>query len=194
MDTHTLIIAAYEVGISLTFGLLTIYISLRLLDRTLLNGPEGSLLLTSNVAVALFAASMILAELILVRQSILPAVEALRAMVIAKHTITAAMVGVSFGYFAAFYAITLVLSLACLYLSVLIYVKATVRMDEMEEIRKDNISVAVLMSAVVMGMALFVEAPVERFLASLVDYESLGRIENVSSSNSKDKLYLVPRE
>lgn len=196
MDYQILAIATYEVIISMACGMLTLYVSLRIIGRTLLRTADGSLLQEANTAASLFAAMMILAELLIVRQSILPAVDALRAMVAANHQLTALMVATSLGYFLAFYVISLVVSLTCLYLSIMIYIKATTKMDELEELRRNNLSVAVLMSAVVIGMALFIQSPVERLIGSLVNYEAIGRVELAPSTPdpSGAKLYYMPRE
>lgn len=112
-------------------------------------------------------------------------------MVAANHQLTALMVATSLGYFLAFYVISLVVSLTCLYLSIMIYIKATTKMDELEELRRNNLSVAVLMSAVVIGMALFIQSPVERLIGSLVNYEAIGRVELAPSTPdpSGAKLY-----
>jgi uncharacterized membrane protein YjfL (UPF0719 family) len=196
MDANLIIIAGYEVVISLLCGLFTIFVSLRLLERFLAPKQDGGLPLKRNSAVALFTACMLLAELLLVRQSVLPAVDALRTMVGVKHELTGGMVMLSLGYFMAFYLITLVISLCCLYLSIGIYTKATVEVDEISEIAQNNLAVSILLSAVVLGLSWFIQAPVERLVGSLVNYESLGKIEVMPTNMGpgSEKLFYVPKE
>ena len=194
MDFQTLAVSTYEMSLSLLCGLFTLFISLKILHRILLNSPEGNLLVKGNTAVALFSGSMILAELLIVRQSILPAVEALRAMAGSTNRLTFEMFMISMGYFASFYLITLIVSLSCLYLSLLIYLKATVSLDELQEIKNGNLAVSILMSSVVLGIALFIQAPTERFIASLVSYEELGKVEVAPLTNEKNetKIFQLP--
>ncbi|MDH4224499.1 MAG: DUF350 domain-containing protein [Deltaproteobacteria bacterium] len=197
MDFQTLFFTSYEVLLSLLFGLATVFFSIKFLTKTFLHTPKGNLLLESNTAASLFAGTMIVCVLLLVNGSVLPAVEALRTMALSQNHLTAAMVFVSLGYFLAFYAITLVLSIAVMSLSIFIYLKATIHIDEMGEIRKNNLAVAVLLASVVLGMTLSIRAPVQRFVAGLVNYQDLSRVEaspEPSIQPPQGKVYIAPSE
>lgn len=176
MDLRTLFFASYELLISVVFGLITVYICIKVLSHTYLKSRQGNLLLQGNTAASLFASVMIITVLILVQGSVLPSVDALRTMVLAGEGITFSVVMISFGYFLLFYVIALVISIAVIFLTTQIYLVATVNIDEMNEIRKNNVGVAILLSAVLLAMTLFIRTPVQRFIGSLVNYESLERI------------------
>ena len=60
---------------------------------------------------------------------------------------------------------------------------ATLRLDEMKELRNQNMAVSVMMSMVVLGIALFVRPSLSRFIGSLVHYDS---IEMISTESEKD--------
>ncbi len=177
MDIQTVFISSYEVLISLIFGLLTVFISIKVLNITFLKSKEGNLLIKGNTAISLFAAVIIFCVLYLVHSSVLPSVNALRSMILGTHEITAKIIFISFGYFLAFFLVSLIISLVIIFLSTQIYLTATIHIDEMSEIKKDNVAVAILISAVLLGMTVFIKPAVQRFISSLVNYETLETIE-----------------
>jgi uncharacterized membrane protein YjfL (UPF0719 family) len=185
MDWNTFFFASYEMIISIIFSLLTIFVTQIFLNRTLLDSKKEGSSYVDNTAVAIFAGTIIISVLILVNSSILPAVDTLRAMVLAAETITWRMVGLSFLYFLLFFMITIFFSIIILYLAIQVYFRATRSLDELRELRHRNISVAIMMSMVVMGIALFVRPSLSRFIASLVHYEKFE--EYAIQDKTKDK-------
>ncbi len=179
MDIQTVFVSSYEVVISLIFGLLTVFISIKVLNITFLKSKGDNLLIKGNTAISLFAAVIIFCVLYLVHSSILPSVSALRSMVLGTHEITLKIVFISFGYFLVFFLVSLVISLVIIFLSTKIYLMATIHIDEMSEIKKNNVAIAILISAVLLGMTVFVKPAVQRFISSLVNYETLEKMDVV---------------
>ncbi len=185
MDWNTFFFASYEMIISVLFSLLTIFVTQLFLNKTLLNSKIEGSSYVNNVAVAIFAGTIIISVLILVNSSILPAVDTLRAMVLAAEKITWRMVGLSFLYFLFFFVITIFFSIIILYLAIRVYFFATRSLDELQELRHRNISVAIMMSMVVMGIALFVRPSLSRFISSLVHYEKFEQFAIKDKSENK---------
>ncbi len=183
MDWKTFFFASYEIFISITFSLLTIFITKLFLDRTLFDQRIEENNYTHNLALAIFAGSIIISTLILVNSSIVPAVDTLRTMVLASEQITLKMILISLLYFLLFFAVTIFFSIIILFLAIKVYFKATLKLDEMKELRNKNMAVSVMMSMVVLGIALFVRPSLSRFIASLVQYDS---IEMISTESEKD--------
>ena len=52
------------------------------------------------------------------------------------------------------------------------YLYSTKKVDEMEELRQNNTAVSVLMSIVLVGITLSVQPSLERFIFSLVNYDT----------------------
>jgi len=107
----------------------------------------------------------------------------LRAMVLASEQITLKMIAISLMYFLLFFAITLFFSIIILFLVIKVYHKATTTLDEMEELRNNNMAVAVMMSMIVLGITFFVRPSLSRFIASMVHYD---RIEMISTGDEED--------
>ena len=187
MDWNTFFFASYEILISITFSLLTIFITKVILDRTLFDQRIEGNNYTHNLALAIFAGSIIISVLILVNSSILPAVDTLRVMVLSSETITFKMILISLLYFLFFFAVTIFFSIIILILAIKVYFKATLKIDEMEELRNKNMAVSVMMSMVVLGIALFVRPSLSRFIASLVHYERFEMIATPPEDEIQDK-------
>ena len=78
---------------------------------------------------------------------------------------------ISFGFFLFFYLVTTVLSIGVLFAATWLYLKATVNIDEIKEIKKNNMAVSIMLSLVILGMTLFIQPSVSRFIASIVRYD-----------------------
>ena len=174
MYGKTLFFSSYETILSIIFGLLTIFIVYKILDKTFLRKfSTDEALKKGNVAIAIFCGSIVICVLILVETSILPSIDAMRTMVLAQAQITWKIVCLSFLYFILFYAIALIISLIIIMLAIWIYMRATTKIEEIKEIKENNIAVAVIISIIILGATLFIKSPVKRFISSLIDYDAI---------------------
>ena len=178
MDFKIIFLATYEMVLSIAFGLLTIFLVNKVLNWTLLNSDSENALAKGNIAVGIFAGTLVVCILMLVQPSILPSINTLQTMLTGRDSIDLGLLLVSFGFFIFFYIVTTALSLGVLFLATWLYLIATINIDEMKEIKKNNIAVSIMLSLVVLGMTLFIKPSVNRFVASFVRYDiSLEKID-----------------
>ena len=178
MDFKIIFLATYETVLSIAFGLLTIYLVNKVLNWTLLNSDSENALAKGNIAVGIFAGTLVVCILMLVQPSILPSINTLQTMLTGRDSIDLGLLLVSFGFFIFFYIVTTALSLGVLFLATWLYLLATININEMKEIKKNNIAVSIMLSLVVLGMTLFIKPSVNRFVASFVKYDiSLKKID-----------------
>ena len=178
MDFKIIFLASYETVLSIAFGLLTIFLVNKVLNWTLLNSDSENALAKGNIAVGIFAGTLVVCILMLVQPSILPSINTLQTMLTGRDSIDLGLLLVSFGFFIFFYIVTTALSLGVLFLATWLYLLATINIDEMKEIKKNNIAVSIMLSLVVLGMTLFIKPSVNRFVASFVKYDiSLKKID-----------------
>jgi hypothetical protein len=197
MDWRTVGVGLYELIVSIVFGQITVFVAVKAISGVFLRGGSFARTLEWNTAASLFAGTMILAALILVNESVLPSADAMRAMMMGASAVTPEMVLIALGYLVALFAIALAVSAAVIYLTTQVYLVATVHVDEMKEIRRNNVPVAILLCAVVLGMALFIRPALQRFVGSLVNYDALTRQitdagEQAPAEGRED--YLVPAQ
>ena len=190
MDWNTFFFASYEIIISILFSLLTIFVTKKILNHLFIKGEQDDL--KDNLALSIFSGSIIIGVLILVNSSVLPAVDTLRVMVLAKEVITLKMVGLSFLYFLLFFSITIFFSIVILFLTLKVFFKATGWVDEMKEMRNKNVAVSIVVAAVVIGISLFVRPSLNRFISSLIHYEKFESIGSEEDSEEEMEEMIVP--
>ncbi len=176
MDWRLIFFSSYETVLSVVFGLVTIFLSIKILDLTILRVREGaetdSALNQGNVALGILCGTVIISILILVQSSILPAVSNMQTMATGRDSISFMMVVKSMGMFILYYVVATIISIVILFLSIAIYMWGTTKIDEIAEIKKNNIAISVMLSMVILGMTIFIRPSVNRFISSWVDYRA----------------------
>lgn len=171
MGDHGIFFAAYELGLGVVFGLLSAFVTLRVLRWT--RQEADAPILSGNLAVGAIYGTSVVCVGLLVHAGAVPSVDAMRAMVLSQRALTLSMVAISLGYFLAFYAISLVLSLAIIWMALRVYMASTPNIDEVAELERGNGAVALVLCGIIIALALAVRPPLERFVHALVDFESL---------------------
>lgn len=187
MDLTTIILATYETVLSVVFGLLTIFLVTKTLNKSLLKSDSDNALVEGNVSIGLLAGTLIVCNLMLIQPSILPTINSLQAMIAGENGFTLNAFLISFGFFLVFYVITASIAIGVLFVTTWLYLKSTINIDEMEEINKNNIAVSVMLSLVIVGMTLFIKPSLDRFVSAFVNYD----IELIDDTYSLDDAELL---
>lgn len=193
MDTNRIIFSIYDVSLSLIFGLLTIYIALKVIDKLVLRVKTLKMVKEGNVSIALFKAILIICTLLLIQTSVQSSNSALQTMVEAHNKITLKIFMISLGYFFLFYAISLLFSVLLILISFYVYIKATVDIDEIAEIKKNNIAVSISLSLIILGMTLFIRPAFNNLIGSFVNYNAL-QVEQVDTNKTSNGGGVVPKK
>jgi len=194
MDYNLTLFAIYEVLLSFVFSLITVYFSIKLINKVFLKIDVLSMIREGNVSIAVFEGALIVSTLLLVQKSILPSVDALRTMVLANQGFSWTMLGISLMYFMLFYVISLAFSFLLIILTFYIFIKSTIEIDEVAEIKKNNLAVAVLISLVIISTTLFIRPSLENFNKSLIDYDKLEREMIPQEELYEEGEYIVPEQ
>ena len=173
MNLELLLLTSYQIIIAFIFGLLTIFITLQVVQKTILKVNFFELVRQGNTALALFEGTLIVSTLLLVEVAILPSVNALQTMMHAHQAVTFQMFLISFGYFVTFYLIALVFSYILILSGFYVFVSATAKLDEIKEIKQNNIAVSIMISMVLLGLTIFIRPSLSNLVQSFVDYRSL---------------------
>ena len=179
MDLRIIFLATYEMILSVVFGLLTIFLVNKMFNWTLLKSDSENSLAKGNISMGIFAGTLVVCNLMLVQPSILPSINTLQTMLTGKDSIDLGLMLVSFGFFVVFYFVTMLISFGVLLGATWIYLKVTIHLDEIKEIKANNIAVSIMLSLVVLGMTLFIQPSVNRFVASFVRYDMSLINENI---------------
>ncbi len=169
-------IAFYETTATFVIGIITLYLALQVARRLILRRPYAEILRQPNYAAVLFTASYVLCVMLLVQNSITPAVDALRTLVSSQDVFSIKFLGVSLIYLLVIFLISVCAALFLTLVSARILIAATDKVDEVLEIKRGNLAAAVLLSACMPAFTLFIRPSYERFAGSLVSHEMLHRL------------------
>jgi uncharacterized membrane protein YjfL (UPF0719 family) len=148
-----LIIGFGQLIIGLLLAMGSVYIGLRLLDKLTKGIDEMAELKRGNVAVGILMAAVIFSIATVVQSG----VTGLSAGVAGKSggaLIFAAGVGI------LQLLIGIIIAVVAIYIAINVLDKITVEIDEMEELKKGNIAVAILMAGVLLAVSFVVQAGV----------------------------------
>ncbi|PWJ40189.1 DUF350 domain-containing protein [Sediminitomix flava] len=177
MNWNNFILASYELILSITFSLVTVFLVRKWLSVKLLREKdENHTERTGNLALAIFAGTLILCTLLLVHSSFLPAVDTLNVVIQSADGFTLDILFTSFIYFLLFFAVSVSFSMGLIFLTTKVYTYATTEIDEMKELDNKNTAVAVILSIVILGTTITVQPALKRFIFSLVSYEQVEKI------------------
>lgn len=169
-------IAFYETAATFVIGIVTLYLALLVARRLILGQPYAEMLRQPNYAAVLFTASYVLCVMLLVQNSVAPAVDALRTLVSVQAVFSVKFLGVSLLYLLIIFLLSVCAALFLTLVSARILIAATEKVDEVLEIKRGNLAAAILLSACMPAFTLFIRPSYERFAGSLVSHEMLNRL------------------
>lgn len=176
MNSQQILFGSYHLILALIFGLTTVLISLAVVGKFKLNKTLTESMAENNIAISIFKGAWVICSLILVENSLEPSVNALRTMVFTKDAFTFKMLLISFGYFILFYGISIAFSTLVLVAVFYSFIKMT-KLNEVEEMKKNNIAVAVIVSLAMFAITVFIHPAYDSFMNSLINYD---RLENIA--------------
>jgi uncharacterized membrane protein YjfL (UPF0719 family) len=120
-----------------------------------------------NLAFSIFTASIMMSVGIMVSSVIQPLVSSFRVMKLEHDSFMLALkfFGTGAVYIAIAYSVSIVIGLISTY----IYAKLTI-IDEFEEMRKDNIGVALILGSIIITLSLLTKSGVELLIESIIPY------------------------
>lgn len=147
----TIALGQLILGLLLAMG--SVYIGLRLLDKLTKGIDEMEELKKGNVAVGILMAAVIFSIATVVQSGV-----AGLTRVVAGKTGPALLIAVSVGIIQLL--IGIVIAVVAIYIAINVLDKITVEIDEMSELKKGNVAVAILMAGVLLAVSFVVQAGV----------------------------------
>lgn len=169
MDLLIFLSGLLQVGLSLLLGVLFIYGAYRMFYRVIVKLDDVKTLESNNIAVAILNGSIILSLIVIIKNSINPAVT------IFSNTLRSPNSSAS-DYFVTAVLILLqivvagVIAFFSIYLAIKFFTWLTKDLNEIEEIKKNNIAVSIVMAFVVFSIALLLNSGIETLLDSLIPF------------------------
>jgi hypothetical protein len=166
MDIKMMTMALLQFGVALFSGILIMYVAFSLIRRFLLQRFPNAY---TNPAFGILCAAILFSVGYLMSGIVAPAVSFFRIQS-GQLTSTDYLVFRFFQYLLLFAGIGLAVSLLVNFVSLRLFNFLTRDVDEMEEIRKGNIAVALIAAAILVVISLFVRDSVVFLLESMIPY------------------------
>jgi len=174
INTPVFLQGVIELGLSLIGGIAVFFISFRVLNVLTKNINEISELKKNNIAVAILSSSFILSIMILVKSTLIPANDIL------GFTLGATDNGYDDILFAILRIVLLLLlsstiGFIVIWLSMKCFFLLTKGIDELKEIKANNIAIALIVATLVISASLLIEHSIITLLSGLVKSPEIGK-------------------
>jgi uncharacterized membrane protein YjfL (UPF0719 family) len=174
-QTVAIVSALAELLLSFLFAIFVAYFSFRIFNRITRDVDEINELKKNNVAAGLLLGSLLISSALILREAIYPTVSALQTRLFAGiDLITGAILLVSAILYAAIAAIT---SIGAIALSMKLFLRLTRDVDELTEISRNNVAVAITLGSVIIVLGLFLSHGVQSLLSSIIPDPVFAKIQ-----------------
>lgn len=164
-----------EFLVSIFISFILIFVSYRLLLVLTPHFDEERQLKKKNVSVGVVLGSILLGEAIVVMRAIYPVMAVIQIFVLGQEKNVLnflKMLGFSIGYV----ILAGVLAIAVVLISFWLFNKLTPRINQYEEIRDNNIAVAIFMALFIIAICILISAGVSGLTRALIPFPEAGRI------------------
>ncbi|MFC2168475.1 DUF350 domain-containing protein [Acidobacteriota bacterium] len=164
-----------EFFISITVSFILIFGSYRLFLALTPKIDEERQLREGNISVGLILGSTIIGEAIVVKQAIYPVMAVIQIFVLGQDRNVGnflKMVGFSIGYV----LLAGILALGCILFSFWLFSKMTPRINQYEEIKNNNIAVALFMAFFIVAICFLVSSGVSGLARALIPFPEVGSL------------------
>ena len=161
-----------QAGLAMVLSAWTLYSTIKVLDRMTSGIEEWEEIKKGNLAVGLFYAVVLVSMMVMVWPRIEEFI--INVNLFAPIERTLLLLGLSF----LNYLVNVVLSISIFYIAINLIDRLTVDMSEMQELKRGNLAVALIMSAILLGIIFLVRIPIEHIfdIIKLVESNLIGSI------------------
>ncbi len=176
MDLVLLLTGLLQVVLSLLIGVIFIYTASKVFQRMIEGINETEELKNNNIAVAILNSSIVLAIIIVVRNSIETSITIFSNTIRNPETIPITYIktaAIMLGHI----ILSGILAFFAVYISLLFFMKLTKDLDELMEIKKNNVAVSVFLSVIIIAIALLLEPGIRTMLDALIPFPPISFID-----------------
>jgi len=175
MSGQQIIFGLLEFFVSIFISFILIFFSYRFLQFLTPRFDQERQLKKKNVSVGVVLGSILLGESIVVMSAIYPVMAVIQIFVLGQEKNILnflKMLGLSVGYV----VLAGVLAIACILISFWLFDKFTPRINQYEEIRENNIAVALFMAIFIIAICVLISAGVSGMTRALIPFPKVGSI------------------
>jgi len=175
MSVQQIIFGLLEFFVTILISFILIFVSYRLFLVLTPRFDEERQLRKKNTSVGILLGSVILGEAIVVKQAVYPVMAVIQIFVLGQERGVAnffKMIGLSVGYV----LLAGILAIVCILFSFWLFNRLTPRIDQYEEIKNNNLAVALFMALFVIAICLLISQGVSGLTKALIPFPEVGAI------------------
>ena len=187
MNIHLTILGLIEILISALSGILIYFISLKIFTFLTKDINETQELKKNNIAVSILVSSFLFCIMLLIKTSIGPSMETLGFAMI---SVNISLKTVAFAIFRIIlmFLISAVFAFIFLWVSVIIFMLLTSKINEMQEIKKNNIAISIIIAVLMLSLAIIILNPLKILLKGFVSAPIISEVMKEPLINGKTVL------
>ncbi|HGE69289.1 TPA: DUF350 domain-containing protein [Candidatus Poribacteria bacterium] len=170
-----LLIGFIEILLSLLLGIITAWFAFKIFAKLTKDLDEINEIKKNNIAVAILLGSSIISVALVVRQAVYPPISNLQTA-INKGLLFLDVLKIS-GVAILSVLITVLISLLAIWAAIQTFLKLTKNIDELTEIRRNNIAVAIVLGCLIIVIGLFLGQGIQSLLSALIPIPAFERIQ-----------------
>ena len=172
MNTEIFYYSIIEIVISLFFGVTLLYFSYRIINKLVKKKFEIN---SDNVSFSIFSSSILFSVAYLISGIKSPILNSLK-MLSNDPNYEGSMILDSFKYSGIFLLIIIITIAIVIFIAIKLFTYMTTNINEFEEIKKNNIAVAILTATIIISISLLVKESLYLLLESFVPYPDIPNI------------------
>ncbi len=174
-ETIPLVSGLVELLLSFVLGILVAFGAFRLFAKLTKDMDEVDEIRKNNVAVAVVLVSMVVSTGLVARSAIYPVIGALQTVLLEEPGLGAVAAVAARGL--AYVLLSFAGAVGAIATGTKIFLRLTRDIDELAELRRNNVAVAIVLAGFILVMGLFLSRGVESLLTALMPDPAFGRIE-----------------
>jgi uncharacterized membrane protein YjfL (UPF0719 family) len=172
MDISLLISGILQLFLSLFIGIIFIYAGFKFFHKKIKSINEIEELKKNNIAVAILNASIILALVIMVKNAVEPAITVF-SMALRNPSATFSSFIQTAGIMLVQIIIAGFIAYISIYFAISLYTYLTKDLDELGEIKNNNIAVSIVLGIVIISISLLMQQGIKSILDALIPFPSI---------------------
>jgi len=175
MSGQQVIFGLLEFLVSVLVSFVLIFATYRLILVLTPNFDEENQLRKRNTSVGIVLGGVLLGEAIVVRQAIYPVMATIQIFVVGEEKGIASFLKM-LGFSAGYVLLSGILAVLCILFSFWLFDKLTPGIKQYEEIKNNNVAIAIFMALVNVGICILISSGVSGLTRALIPFPKIGSI------------------
>ncbi len=167
MNIHLLIQGLLEIILSLLSGILIYFTSFKAFALATRDIRQNEEIKNNNIAVSILVSSFVFGVMLLIRASIGPSMDTL-GFTLSAGNVSLPVLGFAVLRIIIIYLITAISAFIFLWIAIKFFMMLTTQIDEMKEIKNNNIAIAIIIAVLTISLAMIILEPLSTVLKGFV--------------------------